>query len=149
MFRLCLIEVKRYVNRGIALIETERQVVGIQGDGPRFTVRYKAKGETMATYPSGSMLIICFPMIRDVLCIMSAGRTLFSDMDISLSNTVFITTKSQPSMGSYYSVSLRSPKKDLLQAYRYPEHEHPIHHHMEEACYDRSCIRPFQPRDSQ
>jgi hypothetical protein len=58
------------------------------------------------SYPSGNILIICFPMIRDVLCMMLAGRTLFSDMDISLSKNVLARTRSHPSMGICFTVSI-------------------------------------------
>jgi hypothetical protein len=56
-------------------------------------------------YPSGRILIICFPIIRDELRRMLAGRTLFSEMEISLSKTVFAKKRSHPSIGSYTKVS--------------------------------------------
>jgi hypothetical protein len=56
---------------------------------------------SIGTNPSGRMLIICLPIIREALCKILAGRTLFSDIDISLSKTVLVRKSNQPSIGSY------------------------------------------------
>jgi hypothetical protein len=51
------------------------------------------------THPSGSTLIICFPMIKDELCRMLAGFTLFSDIDNSRSYKVLTTAAKPASIG--------------------------------------------------
>jgi hypothetical protein len=45
--------------------------------------------------------MICFPIMRDELCKILAGRTLFSEIDISLSKTVLMRKSNHPSIGSY------------------------------------------------
>jgi hypothetical protein len=57
------------------------------------------------TDPSGKILMICFPIMRDELCKMLAGRTLFSEIDNSLSKTVLMRKSSHPSIGSFIAVS--------------------------------------------
>jgi hypothetical protein len=43
--------------------------------------------------------------MRDELCKILAGRTLFSEIDISLSKTVLMRKSNHPSIGSYDPVS--------------------------------------------
>lgn len=57
------------------------------------------------TNPSGKILMICFPIMRDELCKILAGRTLFSEIDNSLSKTVLMRKSSHPSIGSFIGVS--------------------------------------------
>jgi hypothetical protein len=65
----------------------------------------KNVGVLRRTNPSGRIFIICFPMMRELLCKMLLGRTEFSEIDISLSKSVFVRKSNHPSMGSYIAVS--------------------------------------------
>lgn len=70
----------------------------------------------MEAYPSGRMLIICFPMMRELLYNMLLGRTLFSEIDISLSKRVFVRNSNHPSIGSLLQLAECSkfPTSDQL-----------------------------------
>ena len=83
------------------------------------------------THPSGRILIICFPMIRDELRRMLAGLTLCSEMDISLSKTVFAKKSSHPSIGSYTIVSAKDRCLATLEAHRYSKHQRAVQNNME------------------
>jgi hypothetical protein len=50
--------------------------------------------------------MICFPMIRDELCKILAGRTRVSAMPSSLSKTVLIIINIHPSIGIFVNVSV-------------------------------------------
>jgi hypothetical protein len=67
--------------------------------------------------------MICLPIMRDELCSMLAGLTLFSEMDISRSKIVFVNKRSHPSMGSYNLSTTLSIAWNLI-SYGHSEHQH-------------------------
>lgn len=89
------------------------------------------------TYPSGNMLIICLPIIRDELCKILAGRTLFSEMASSLSKKVFVRSRNHPWSGSFEKFSLIVTKPASRTTYANSEHQHEIKDGMQPKSYMR------------
>lgn len=81
-------------------------------------------------YPSGKMLMICFPMIRDEFCKILAGLTRFSEIESSRSYMVLTRPARTASKGIYSHKSVHEAISNSL-TYRNPEHEHAIENGMQ------------------